>query len=100
MALPEPPETPREVVLVDLPGPQLEAIEENGGASLANWRSAPSMHRQVSAVVAAVYDLDFEEVRQESLTTLAKYVTVSIAGDATPKAKRARSAPRSRPSSC
>lgn len=88
MALPDPPEQPREVVLVDLPGPQLEDIEENGGASLANWSSAPSMHRQVAAVVAAVYEADFEECRQLSLSTLAKYVTVSVAGDAGPKARR------------
>lgn len=93
MALPEPPDRPREVVLVDLPGEQLEAVEENGGASLANWRSAPSMHRQVSAVVAAVYDLDFDEVRKEPLSSLARYVTVSIAGDDAPKAKRARRSP-------
>ncbi len=77
MALPEAPDKPREVTLIDLPGPQLEAVEENGGASLANWRLATSMHRQVAAVVAAVYELDFEEVRQESLATLARYVTVS-----------------------
>jgi hypothetical protein len=92
VSLPEPPEQPREVVLVDLPGDQLEAVEENGGASLANWRLARSIHRQVAAVVAAVYEADFEEVRKLSLTTLAKYVTVSIAGDDDPKPTRARSA--------
>lgn len=93
MALPEAPETPREVVLIDLPGDQLEDIEENGGASLAGWYAAKSTHRQVAAVVAAVYGLDFEEVRKESLATLAKYVSASIAGDDGPKAKRAPRAP-------
>lgn len=88
MALPEPPESPREVVLIDIPGDQLEAIEENGGASLANWRSASSTHRQVAAVVAAVYEADFDECQRLPLRTLARYVTVSVAGDEDPKAKR------------
>lgn len=97
MAIPEPPEQPRPVVLIDLPGDQLEAIEENGGVSLANWRSAPSSHRQVAAVVAAVFDCDFDEARQASFRELSKYVTLSLAGDDDPKPKRApieRSRPR------
>jgi hypothetical protein len=93
MAVPEPPDKPREVILVDLPGDQLEAIEENGGASLAMWRTASSTHRQVAATVAAVFEADFEEVRKLPLSALAKYVTVSIAGDDAPKAKRAPSRP-------
>lgn len=98
MALPEPPESPREVVLIDLPGDQLEAIEENGGARLNAWNTAASMHRQVAACVAAVYGLDFEEVRPEPLSTLAKYVSVSIAGEDGPKAKRSSRAAPSEPS--
>jgi beta-phosphoglucomutase-like phosphatase (HAD superfamily) len=77
----------------------MEAIEENGGASLANWRSATSTHRQVAAVVAAVYEDDFEDVRKLPLSQLARYVTVSIAGDDDPKAKPAPRARGARPPS-
>lgn len=92
MAIPEPPDTPREVILVELPGDQLEAIEENGGASLARWATAASTHRQAAAAMAAVYDLDFEEVRLLSLVVIGRYVRVSLTGDDAPKARRGRSA--------
>lgn len=82
--MPEPPDQPLAVSLIDLPGDKMEAIEEDCGTALANWRMASSTHRQIAAVVAAVYDLDFEVVRKLSLRRLSAYVTIEMASDDDP----------------
>jgi hypothetical protein len=99
MALPEPPETPRLVSLVDLDGDVMAAIEEDGGASLATWSTAPSTQRQAAAVVAHVFGYDLEECRKSSIRVLSRYIDITLdaeADAAAPKARPNRAARRAR----
>lgn len=73
-ALPEPPDEPMRVDFLDLDGRKVERIELEGGGPLG--QPVPSAHQRAAAIVAAVYDVDFDLVQPLSIRQLAKYVIV------------------------
>jgi hypothetical protein len=75
--LPPVPATPMEVDFQALPMGTIMRIERMAGARMSTWQEQGLSDAQLTiAIVAAVYDIDFDIVAQETADTLDKYVSI------------------------
>lgn len=72
--LPDVPAEPMRVNVLDLPGDQVRRIEIEGGSRLGD--EVPSVQQRLAAIVAAVYEVDYELTAPLSLRTLTRYVEI------------------------
>jgi hypothetical protein len=81
-SLPPPPAERLKVDFNLLPMGTVMSIERMAGSRMSMWaESGPSDAQLIVAIVAAMYDVDFDTVAQENAATLDKYVEVVTPDD-------------------
>jgi hypothetical protein len=81
--LPPVPAEPLKVDFNTMPMGTVMRIERMAGSRMSAWaESGPSDAQLTIAVVAAVYDVDFDIVAEENAETLSKYVEIVTPDDA------------------
>lgn len=76
--LPPIPDEPMRVDFDHIPMRQVIRIERLAGVRLTEWGGGESDGQKLAALVAVMYDVDYESVLDEDAVTLAKYAEVVL----------------------